>query len=164
MDSLTITLRDADVIRKLQRRAKEESVTVEDVIGDLVTSLPEPEPPPSEEPAPAKPERSIIRTKAYKHARDYWRKVGDEARAALTDEELDEQLDFFGENMIPYLKSDGMRPKPGSLCDLAEAAREAAVDLGDANLSERADDILNEEFGDYLRGKMDRQNNDNGAD
>jgi len=162
MDALTITLRDADVIRKLQQRAEEDKVSVEDVIANLLRNYPGSRQ--SEEPAPAKPERNIIRTKAYKHARDYWRKVGDQARAALTDEELDEQFDFFDVGMIPRLKVDDMRPKPGSLRELGEAAREAALDLGDANLSERADDALNEEFGDYLRRKMNRQNDDDWPD
>src|SRR5574341_1913217 len=56
-------------------------------------------------PSPEKQVRAV-RRKAYEQARQYWREVGDEARLALTDEQLDEQFWLFDGEGIPRLKSD----------------------------------------------------------
>ena len=47
-----------------------------------------------------------MRPKLYQKARDYWRQVGDEARLALTDRELDEQFWLLDPEGIPRLKTD----------------------------------------------------------
>lgn len=48
----------------------------------------------------------MIAPKLYDKARAYWRKVGDQERLALTDEELDKQFWLFDMNGVPRLKSE----------------------------------------------------------
>ncbi len=47
-----------------------------------------------------------VRPKLYAIAREYWQRVGDEARLALTDEQLDEQFWVIDPDGVPRLKSD----------------------------------------------------------
>ncbi len=47
-----------------------------------------------------------VRPKLYAMARDYWRRTGDQARLALTDEQLDEQFWVIDPDGVPRLKSD----------------------------------------------------------
>lgn len=46
-----------------------------------------------------------MRPLLYQRARDYWRRVGDTERLALTNAQLDEQFWLLSEG-VPYLKSD----------------------------------------------------------
>jgi hypothetical protein len=74
----------------------------------------------------------------------------------LTDEELDEQFGAFDEEGIPRLKSElkSLEPPIGSLAYAAKMAREANIRVGNLIDATRADDILNEEFADYLLKRM----------
>jgi hypothetical protein len=47
-----------------------------------------------------------MRPKLYRKARDYWQRVGDHERLALTDRELDEQFWLIDPDGVPRLKSD----------------------------------------------------------
>jgi hypothetical protein len=47
-----------------------------------------------------------MRPKLYEIAREYWRKVNDETRLMLTDEELNDQFWLIDHNGIPRLKSE----------------------------------------------------------
>lgn len=42
----------------------------------------------------------------YRMARDYWEKVGDQTKRALTDEQLDEQFWLIDPNGVPRLKGE----------------------------------------------------------
>jgi len=72
-----------------------------------------------------------LRGKFYARARDYWRRVGDDERLALTDKQLAEQFWLFDQDDIPRLKSDAgqfeLLPNPlvgldGLLADATDAA------------------------------------------
>lgn len=47
-----------------------------------------------------------FRQKLYARAREYWQKVGNQERFALTDKELDDQFWLFDPDGIPRLKSE----------------------------------------------------------
>ena len=47
-----------------------------------------------------------IRPKLYEIAREYWQKVGDRQRLAMTDEELDKEFWLIDHEGIPRLKSE----------------------------------------------------------
>jgi hypothetical protein len=47
-----------------------------------------------------------VRPKLYAIAREYWQKVGDKERLALTDEQLDEQFWLIDPDGVPRLKSE----------------------------------------------------------
>jgi hypothetical protein len=148
---LTIQIQDEELARRLQQIAERENRPVEDVLKTLVDQYP------AEAPAEsARPEQSEvvkrIRRKAYAKARQYWESVGDSEKAALTDEELDEQFAVFDEEGIPRLKSEmkTLEPPVGSLAYAAKIAREANIRTDNPIDASRADEILNAEFADYL--------------
>jgi hypothetical protein len=47
-----------------------------------------------------------MRPKLYRLAREYWQRIGDKERLALTDEDLDEQFWLIDPQGVPRLKSD----------------------------------------------------------
>ena len=94
--------------------------------------------------------------KVYARARRYWESVGDQTRLALTDTELDEQFWLFDGDGIPRLKADQetvIIPSDTSLrfAELAEAAHIITERPLDATL---ADDVLRDEYADYLLKRM----------
>ena len=97
-----------------------------------------------------------VRRKAYTKARQYWQSVGDTEKAALTDEALDEQFGRFDEEGIPRLKAEMklLEPPVGSLAYAAKIAREFNIRTSNPVDASQADDILNEEFADYLLKRM----------
>ena len=100
-----------------------------------------------------------IRLKAYTKARQYWESAGNHERLALTDAELDEQFWLFDPEGIPRLKSDeGMVEIPeNSLYRLGEAAEKYGFGFGPGDVSERSREILNTEFVDHLRKRMNSE-------
>jgi predicted transcriptional regulator len=97
----------------------------------------------------------------YELARRYWRKTGNMERAALTDEQLDEQFWLFDSEGIPRLKSEQgtITLQPNSLLKLAEAAEREGWRSGETDISERSREILNNEFADYLLARLNRPEN-----
>jgi hypothetical protein len=84
----------------------------------------------------------------------------------LTDEELDQQFGAFDEEGIPRLKSElkSLEPPVGSLAYAAKIIREmGGIETGGSLDATQADDILNNEFADYLlkrmRGEDDSESN-----
>ena len=90
---------------KLRERARRENRTVEEILERLL--------------APVSPGNSIpanreavefarlsFRQKLYHIARDYWRRVDDQERLILTDNDLDEQFWLIDSQGVPRLKSD----------------------------------------------------------
>jgi hypothetical protein len=80
-----LVIRDEQTVRKLEQIAEREQRPVEDVLKSLV-------------------DRYL--NKIYNRARQYWESVGDTTKAALTDEELDEQFGAFDKEGIPRLKDE----------------------------------------------------------
>jgi hypothetical protein len=147
---LTIQIQDEQLAERLRQIAERENRPVEEVLKTLVEQYP------AELPAdPAIDEANDVvkrvRRKAYSKARHYWQSVGDTAKAALTDEELDLQFGAFDEEGIPRLKSElkSLEPPVGSLAYAAKIAREADIRTNNPIDASRADYILNEEFADY---------------
>jgi hypothetical protein len=97
-----------------------------------------------------------VRGKAYARARAHWQSVGDHAKASLTDDQLDDQFQWFDAEGIPRLKSElsSLEPPIGSLAYAAKMAREADIHTANPIDPERADDILAAEFPNYLLNRM----------
>jgi len=152
---LTIQIQDEQLARRLRQIAERENRPVEDVLKTLVDQYPG-EAPDERVEREASDVVKRVRRKAYTKARRYWQSVGDTVKAALTDEELDEQFGAFDEEGIPRLKSElkSLEPPVGSLAYAAKIAREANIRTGNPVDAVRADEILNEEFADYLLNRM----------
>lgn len=83
--------------RRLQHLAQQQNRTVEELLSEVA----------SQQEKQADPELvRQFRAKLYRMARDYWQQVGDTARLALTDTELDEQFWLIDHEGIPRLKAD----------------------------------------------------------
>ncbi len=138
-----LVIHDEQLAKQLQQIAAKENRPVEDVLKSMVAQYPVDTEKPDKSEAVKR-----VRRKAYAKARQYWQSVGDTAKAALTDEELDEQFGVFDEEGIPRLKSEmkTLEPPPGSLAYAAKIARENPLHSGRPDLAERADEILDEHF------------------
>jgi hypothetical protein len=152
---LTIQIQDEQLARRLRQIAERENRPVEDVLKTLIDQYPG-EAPDEQVEREASDVVKRVRRKAYAKARRFWQSVGDTSKAALTDEELDEQFGAFDEEGIPRLKSElkSLESPIGSLAYAAKIAREANIRTGNPVDAARADDILDEEFADYLLNRM----------
>jgi hypothetical protein len=160
----TIQIQDERLTRRLRQIAERENRPVEDVLKTLVNQYPGEI---STEPDVHETNDVVkrVRRKAYAKARHYWQSVGDTTKAALTDEELDQQFGAFDEGGIPRLKSE-LKPLEPPVSSLAYAARiiqeMGGVETGGSLDAVQADDILNAEFADYLLKRM-RGEDDSGS-
>jgi hypothetical protein len=138
-----IVIKDEQLARELQQIAEREKRPVEDVLKSLIAQYPS-----ESAGGTAKVEKSEavkqVRRKAYAKARQYWKSVGDSARAGMTDEELDEEFGAFDEEGIPRLKSelDSLEPPPGSLAYAAMIAERGKFRSGKPDLAQRSREIL----------------------
>jgi hypothetical protein len=90
----------------------------------------------------------VVRPKLYAIAREYWQKVGDQARLALTDKELDEQFWLIDPSGIPRLKTEqGTIELPTDPLD----AIIGLIEDGPSNLSSS----VRETMAAHYRGKAD---------
>lgn len=96
-----------------------------------------------------------VRRKAYAKARRYWESVGDMVKAAMTDEELDEQFGAFDEEGIPRLKSEltTLEPRPGTLAYAAMIAKKSRLNTGRPDLASRSDEYLEEWLAEDLKNQ-----------
>jgi hypothetical protein len=160
---LTIQIQDETLARQLQTIAEREDRPVEDVLKAMVAQYPvRPEVRPQESPEDIAESIRQVYRKAYNKARAYWESVGDTVRAAMTDAELDEQFGAFDEEGIPRFKSE-LPPEPpvGSLAYAAKIIEEqGGVITGGTLDASRSDEILNEEFADYLLKRMNGEDGD----
>jgi hypothetical protein len=154
---LMLVIHDEHLAKRLQELAARENRSVEEMLQNWaaqhITQSPS-------EPEPTEAVRRV-RAKAYVKARKYWESIGDTAKAALTDAELDEQFGVFDEEGIPRLKSElkSLEPPVGSLAYAAKLIDEmGGIPTGKSDVASRADEILNEEFADYLLQRMRDQN------
>jgi hypothetical protein len=153
---LIIQIQDEQLARRLREIAERENRPVEDVLRTLVAQY-------LGEPLDDQTERERseavrrVRRTAYAKARHYWQSVGDNTKAALTDEELDEQFDAFDEKGIPRRKSElkPLEPPVGSFAYAAKIIRDmGGIETGGSLDAAQADEILNDEFADYLLNRI----------
>lgn len=156
---MTIEIRDEELIADLQQIAQLENRPIESVLKSLVKQYPKPK---SNEKRQA--EIRQIHLNAYAQARAYWHEMGNMERANLTDEQMDEQFGAFDENGIPRMKDELVSDAPeGSLAHALQILN--AMDDDDLNAdalldSSVLDDILRDEFGDYIYQRMNRDKHD----
>jgi hypothetical protein len=149
-----LLIRDERLTARLRALAQQEGRSVEAVLEALLALYPAKAMPPAAQ--PDKSAAQTVRRKAYARARRYWESVGDTAKAALTDEELDEQFGRFDAEGIPRLKSElqSLEPPVGSLAYAAQIARSSQLHSGRPDLARRSDEILDEHFADDLLRRM----------
>ena len=152
----TIQIHDEQLAKRLEKIAERENRPVEDVLKAMVAQYPA-EPP--TETVKSNKGRAVnpVRRKAFVKARQYWQAIGDTLKASMSDEELDEQFGAFDEEGIPRLKSElkSLEPPVGSLAYAAKIIREQGGVQTEGSLDvTKADDILNEEFADYLLDRL----------
>lgn len=153
---VTIQIEDEQLARRLQQIAEQENRPLEDVLRTMVEQYPAPARSGDERTSEAVRQ---VRRKIYAMARRYWESVGDAAKAALTDEALDEQFGAFDEEGIPRLKSElkSLEPPVGSLAYAARLAKEAGLRSGKPDVARRSEEILREHFADELLARMKRE-------
>jgi hypothetical protein len=149
-----LVIHDEQLARKLQQIAEREKRPVEDVLASMVAQYPAAYSAESS-PKSTKADKSEgvreVRRKAYAKARKYWESVGDLEKAAMSDEELDEEFGAFDEEGIPRLKSElESDPPPGSLAYAAMIAERGRLYSGSLDLAERSEEILEEFFADDI--------------
>lgn len=152
-----LTIYDEQLSKQLRQIAAKENRPVEDILKAMVAEYPK------KISSPTTGQEAIkrVRHKAYSRARQYWQSVGDTARANLTDDELDVHFGAFDEEGIPRLKQElkSLEPPVGSLAYAAKVLRETGGIQTTYSIDpSRTDDILNEEFADYLLKRMKDQN------
>jgi hypothetical protein len=143
---MALTINDEHLARRLRELAEREGRTIEALLGDLIDQHQ------ASQPVDAEAQVRAVRRKAYERARRYWREAGDEARLALTDEQLDEQFWLFDSEDIPRLKEDEgkFELRNDSVRALGEALEQAGFRSGRTDTAERAKEIMNREYVDYI--------------
>jgi hypothetical protein len=152
---LTIQIQDEQLARQLQAIAEHEQRPLEAVLKSLIAHYPVESSLPTSTTDQSEAIQQI-RYKVYDKARQYWVSAGDTHKANLTNEEMEAQFAWFDEEGVPRLKSEleSLEPPLGSLAYAGKMAREANIRTQNPTDSSRADDILNEEFADYLLKRM----------
>jgi hypothetical protein len=132
-----IIIEDPQLAQRIQNIAERERRSVEDVLASMLAQY---EAPAAGQDAPrAEDLARRVRLAAYERARGYWRRVGDEERAAMTDEQLDRQFWLFDEDGVPRLKADKreVRVAESSLHRAGQALRSADFRFGQSDISAR---------------------------
>jgi hypothetical protein len=155
-----LVIEDPIIARQIQQIAQQEQRSIEDVLVSMVTQYRPPsgvgEIPDAEEMA------RYVRLTAYKRARDYWDKTRNIERAAMTDEQLDEEFWLFDADGIPRLKADKNKVElpASSLHQAGQVLRSAGFRSGQTDISARSREILNDEFTEYLLSRMKQSTDD----
>lgn len=154
-----LLIENPQLAERLRRLAAQENLSIEELLIDLVEQRSgQPGGGPVSAPQEASAAVARLHRLACERARRYWQESGDAENARLSDEQLEAQGLHFDEQDRPRLK-DG--PSPGSaLARLALSARAAQLPLGEEAVSMRSDDILHDEFADYLLKREHRQDRD----
>ncbi len=157
-----LVIRDEQLSKELAQIAAREKRPVEDVLKSMLAHYPT-ESPPHKSVIEQSEAVKRIRRKVYAKARKYWASVGDSRKAALTDEELDEQFGVFDAEGIPRLKDEmsSQEPPPGSLAYAAMVAARGNFSSGRPDLARRSDEILDEDFTATKADKMSDENANN---
>jgi hypothetical protein len=155
-----LVIEDLNLADQIQRIAQQENRSVEAVLSSMVAQY-RPQPVVDNLPSPEEMGRQV-RLAAYKEAREYWARVGNTERAAMTDEQLDEEFWLIDTDGIPRLKSekgDVQLPK-SSLHRGGQILASAGFRSGHSDISARAREIMEGEFTDYLLSRMNQDDND----
>lgn len=144
-----LLIRDEQIARRVLEIAEREGRSVEAVVASMIDRY---QAPPQLSEAERAARLRAVRARAYAEARRYWQEVGDAARLALTDDELDAQFWMFDAEGIPRLKSDeGKFDAPhNALLNMAEQAKQAQLVFASNNVARHSREILDDEFADYL--------------
>lgn len=167
---MTIEIKDEELIADLQQIAQRENRPLEDVLKTMVRYYPKPQAPilsyqmsdDDDYLERQDPQVRDIYLRAYEEARAYWRGVGDSDKADLTDEQMDRLFWSFDEEGVPRLKDEmPSDPPEGTLAYALKVIQEmGGVDIETHIDPEKIDDILNEEFADYIISRMNRGENE----
>jgi hypothetical protein len=153
-----LVIHNEQLAKKLQQIAERENRAVEDVLNTMVDQYPPELPESTVEFDEADENEAIrrVRRKAYARARKYWSSVGDTAKAAMTDEELDKEFGAFDEEGIPRLISElpSLEPPIGSLAYAAKIAETSQFRSGKPDLAQRIEEVLDEHFADDFVRRM----------
>jgi hypothetical protein len=158
----TIEIQDEQLAQRLQSIAEAENRSLESLLRRFAADYPVNPMPPVRSKEEKEEEIRWVRAKWYAKARRYWESVGETEKAALTDDYLDEHFGAFDEEGIPRFKSEiTTEPPVGSLAYAAKVIEEmGGVQIEGYFDSSKADDILNDEFADYLLARMKRNSGD----
>jgi len=158
-----IVIEDPQLAQEIQRIAEREDRSVEDVLSSMLAQY---QTPVSGQDTPEADKLARrVRLVAYQEARDHWHRAGDKERAAMTDEQLDQEFWLFDADGVPRLKADKdqvVLPE-SSLHRAGQVLRSAGFRSGQTDISARSRAILDEEFADYLLSRMKRSTDDASA-
>lgn len=143
-----LLIQNETLVRRLLDIAQQRNQSVEAVLEEMVAQY-----------APAPQASASIEAEGeakhrlYARARRYWESIGDHARAALRDEDLDQQFWVFDHEGIPRLKSDQrhVAVEDYSLVAMVEAAEKSNFTSWRTDLSERTDELLGEALAKHQR-------------
>jgi hypothetical protein len=158
-----IVIKDPLLAQRIQRIAEQEHRSVEDVLSSMLAQY---QPSGAGQDAPEADELARrARMAAYQAARDYWRRAGDNERAAMTDEQLEREFWLFDADGIPRLKADkdGIVLPESSLHRAGQVLQSAGFRSGQTDIGARSREILNEEFADHLVSRQNRPGDDASA-
>jgi hypothetical protein len=148
-----LVIHDEQLVKRLQEIAEIEQRPVEELLAEMVALYPS-----ESNGTTSKPDNKEmvrrVRRRIYAQARRYWESAGDMEKAAMTDEQLDEEFGAFDEEGIPRLKSElrSLEPPPGSLAYAAMIAERGDLNSGNPDLAFQTKEILNAHFADdYLK-------------
>lgn len=151
-----IVIEDQELVRKLEDLAQSQQRSVEEVIATLLGHR-----------LPASPTQQAsaedlarqVRLGIYQRARRIWLEHGIDEKAAMTDEELDEHFWAFDPEGYPRLKSEQseIQIPEGSLRHAGRILRRSEFRSGRSDIAERSQEILRDEYTDYLIERMNRQ-------
>lgn len=144
---MMLTIQDQELAERLRELSARENQPIEGFLRLLLSRYEETVPEPSQADLSGRIRRT--RLKAYADARHYWESHGDRVRAALTDEQLDEQFWYFDRG-VPRLRSDDVKPPNNPLLEMATFAREQGLKLDSDFAARDSRDILEQDFADDL--------------
>jgi hypothetical protein len=156
MANLIINERDTE---RIQQLAQQRNMTAEELVSQMIEKFAIDEQYNSEISV-----KNYMR-KLYKYARKYWTEVNDQARLALTDEQLDEQFWCIDPEGIPRLNEDQDKitlPEDGLLAFLDEIRQQNPT--GDVEEPINYREILNTQFPKHLMRYMDEDEYKKGAE
>ena len=153
---MQIELHDTELIRRLKNLIERDHKSAEEVLKIYIPDLPDLAPVPQLDPDEAV---RIYRRSLYADVRAYWRENGDSERAALTDEQLDEQFWGVDQDGIPRLYEDEGKFEipPSSGVAWARAAHQStiATDNPITDYEQARQDIEDEIWARYQAGLND---------
>jgi len=138
----SLLIQNETIARRLLEIAQAKNQSVEAFLEGVIAEYSSTVPPTSD----AVKAEHEVNHRLYAQARKYWESVGDQARATLSDQELDEQFWLIDHEGIPRLKSEQgqVQVEDHSLLTLVEVAEQAAFTSWRTDLSEHTRELLGE--------------------